>query len=575
MNIFSILREKIKTIIRDINPTINEELLSKIAIETPKEELHGHYSTNAAMVIAKNLGEKPFDFANRLKEKLEQDPMVAKVEIAGPGFINLFLKPAIFLDILTSILNLKQAYGNSSLGKNLKVNIEFVSANPTGPMHIGHTRGAVYGDALARLLSKCSYNITKEYYVNDAGSQIDVLAKSLYLRYNEALGENIGTIPEGLYPGEYLKEVAANLTKKYANSLLDQDFEQIKPILKEFAVAEIMEMIKSDLKKLGVEHDVFFHETQLHKKGEINQAVEFLKAKNLVYRGTLAPPKGKLPDDWEEREQLLFKATDFGDDIDRPLQKSNGDWTYFAADLAYAFDKISRGFDIISLILGADHGGYIKRINAAIKALSEGKVLSDVRITQLVNLLKNGEPVKMSKRSGNFVTIDDVIEEVGKDVTRFVMLTRRNDQVIDFDLEKVKEESKDNPVFYVQYAHARCKSVLRNALSLMNLAKGDIKDISLIKEEEDFTLIRKMGMLPNIIELAAIHQEPHRIVFYLHELSSLFHALWAKGREKEQLKFIHPENYTLTSSRLLLVEAVTISISICLDIINVTPKETM
>ncbi len=583
MNIFSKLKEKINKILEDLvaSKELPEGLsFEAVTAEPPRDSSHGDVATNAAMVIAKKAGKKPRDLAEIIAAKLKEIPAVKSVEIAGPGFINMRLHDEIWHDVVLNILEEGVGYGNSNLGAGKKVNIEYVSANPTGPMHIGHARGAVYGDALALLLLKTGYNVTKEYYINDAGTQIDVLAESSYLRYREALGEDIGKIPQGLYPGEYLKIVGESLVEEFGKDLLGKKKHEWLAIIRPFAVDSMMVMIRADLAQLGITHDVFTSEKAIQDSGKIEECIDFLDKKGLLYQGVLEPPKGKTPDDWESRTQTLFKATDFGDDIDRALKKSDGTYTYFAADIAYHLDKIQRGFNNMALVVGADHGGYIKRLKAAVSALSDGKAELDVKISQLVNFMENGRPMKMSKRAGTFTTVRDVVDEVGKDVVRFIMLTRKNDAVLDFDLATVKEQSKDNPVFYVQYAHARAKSVLRNAAvespEAVALAKNiSKKHLKRLDSEAELALIKIMASWPRALEAASVANEPHRIAFYLQELAAGFHGLWNKGKDDVILRFIVKEDVELTAARLAMINAMSDVIASGLFIFNIEPAREM
>lgn len=579
MNLFQTIREHVVAALKelDLPEGIN---VSAVTAELPRDPSHGDVSTNAAMVVAKPAGKNPREIAEQLAEKLRLIPTIAQVDIAGPGFINMRLDKCLWYDLVLHILEEGISYGNSTIGGNKKTNLEFVSANPTGPMHIGHARGAVFGDVLGRLLSKAGYDITREYYINDAGAQIEVLAKSALLRYKEACGEDIGAIPEGLYPGSYLIDVGQQLKEQLGDSLLEKSDEEAVEVLKPLAIEAMIELIKGDLHALGVDHDVFTSEKALHDQKLVEKALNVLKGKNLVYEGILEPPKGKKPDDWEEREQTLFKATEFGDDVDRPLIKSDGSWTYFASDLAYHLDKMNRGFNHMILELGVDHGGYLKRMKAAIAALSDNKATIDIKFHALVNFMDNGEPVKMSKRAGNFTTVRDVIDQVDKDIIRFMMLTRKNDAVLDFDLTKVKEQSKDNPVFYVQYAHARIHSVLRHAkerapdaLALLKTPTENL--LESLTDDAEVNIIKKLAAWPNIVESAAQTLEPHRITFYLQELAAEFHALWNKGKEDTTLQFILERDMQVTAARLAMIQAVAIVIASGLDIINVKPVTEM
>lgn len=582
MNIFHSIREKIIYIIEALveRGELPEGLhLDAITSEPPRDASHGDIATNAAMVLAKPANKNPCEVANMIAAELEKIKEVDAVEIAGPGFINLRLNPAMWRNVIPEALEKGIKFGDSDLGGNKKLNVEFVSANPTGPMHIGHARGAVFGDALARLLAKAGYDVVKEYYINDAGSQVDTLARSAYLRYVEALGETI-TIPEGLYPGDYLKPVGQMLKEKYGTDLKDKSEEEYLPIVKKEALAAMLELIKADLADLGIKHDVFVSEKSLHDGGAIEETLEFMKEKGLVYRGVLEPPKGKKPEDWEPREQTLFRATDFGDDVDRPLQKSDGSWTYFAADIAYHADKMKRGFNHMLLELGSDHFGYLKRMKAAVAALSDKKATLEIKFHAIVNFMENGVPLKMSKRAGTFATVRDVIDEVGKDIIRFIMLTRKNDMVLDFDLAKVKEQSKDNPVFYVQYAHARTYSIHRMAEqecpeAIAIARKRDYQLLAQLKSEDELALIKRMAEWPRLIEAAAVNYEPHRIAFYLQELAAEFHGLWNKGKDNAILRFIIADNPELTAARLMLVEAFGNIIASGLDVFCIEAKTEM
>ena len=553
--------------------------LSRAVVEPPRDAAHGDLSTNAALVLAKAARTKPRDVAQLLADKLALDPRVAAVEIAGPGFVNLRLKQSVWRDIARAILMLGERYGDGAMGDGKAVNVEYVSANPTGPMHVGHCRGAVVGDALAALLEKTGHTVTREYYINDAGAQVDQLARSVHHRYREALGENPGPVPEGLYPGDYLKPVAEALARELGSKYRAAPEAEWLPVFRTRAVAEMMALIRDDLKALGVEHKVFTSEKRdLVEHGRVEEAVERLKLRDLVYTGVLEPPKGMKPDDWEPRPQLLFRATQFGDDVDRPLAKSDGAWTYFAADMAYHLDKYRRGFVRLIDVWGADHGGYVKRVDAAVKALSEGRATLEVKLCQMVNLLDKGEPVKMSKRAGTFVTLRDVVNEVGADVVRFVMLTRKPDQHLDFDFAKVREQSKENPVFYVQYAHARHRSALRLAArefegldaSEAALAKADLDRLA---DTEEIALLRLLSSYPRMLEAAAEAGEPHRVAFWLYDLASAFHQLWSRGNAEPAMRFVVPGDRETTLARLALVRAVGVTIASGLRLLGVAPAE--
>ncbi|MUZ74203.1 arginine--tRNA ligase [Agrobacterium vitis] len=565
MNLFADFENRIKTALETLDlvrEKRSELSFDRIVVEPPRDASHGDAATNAAMVLAKPLGVSPRVLADLIGEKLKEDADIAEVSVAGPGFLNIRLSVAYWQRLLANVIAEGTDFGRSQTGAGRKVNVEYVSANPTGPMHVGHCRGAVVGDALANLLAFAGYGVTKEYYINDAGSQIDVLARSVFLRYREALGETVGEIPAGLYPGDYLIPVGEALAKEYGVRLHNMPEEQWMDIVKDRAIDAMMVMIREDLAALNVHHDLFYSERQLHANGAaaIRTAINDLTFKGHVYRGTLPPPKGQLPEDWEDREQTLFRSTEVGDDIDRPLIKSDGSYTYFAADVAYFKDKYDRGFDRMIYVLGADHGGYVKRLEAVAKAVSEGKAKLTVLLCQLVKLYRDGEPVKMSKRSGDFVTLRDVVEEVGRDSVRFMMLYRKSSESLDFDFAKVTEQSKDNPVFYVQYAHARCMSIFRQARE----AFGDIDlspdvleaAVAGITEPSEVQLIAKLAEYPRIIEASAQSMEPHRIAFYLYDLASSFHAHWNKGKDQPELRFVNDKNRQSSLARLGLVHAV-------------------
>lgn len=580
MNLYSDLKNKLQVVLEDMKAAGSlpaEVKFDAITVEPPRDASHGDMATNAAMVLAGQAKSNPRAIAEQIAEKLKLVEHVTEVSVAGPGFINLRFAPVYWQQAVSAILTDGGSYGNSAVGDQRHINVEYVSANPTGPLHIGHARGAVYGDALATLLLKAGYKVTKEYYINDAGAQVDVLARSAYLRYREACGETI-EIPAGLYPGAYLIGVGESLKETYGTALLGKAEGEWLADVKAFAIESMMALIKADLLDLGIRHDVFISEKSLHDAGKIPESIELLTAKGLIYRGVLEPPKGKKPADWEEREQLLFKSTDFGDDVDRALQKPDGSYTYFAADLAYAQHKIARGFDTLVYMLGADHGGYRKRMEAAISALSDGKVSTDIKLCQMVHLLKDGEPVKMSKRAGNFETVRDVLDTVGKDILRFIMLTRKSDMVMDFDLDKVKEQSKENPVFYVQYAHARAKSLLRLAAGEQADAhaqseKPDAALLAMLASPAELALIQLLAQYPRIIEAAAAAYEPHRIAFYAQELAAAFHGLWNLGNGAEELRFIVRDNPQLTAARLSLARAVAVVVASALNVLGVTPAE--
>ncbi len=548
--------------------------LDNVTVEPPRDAAHGDMATNAAMVLAKPAGMKPRDIAEALATRLADAEAIASAEVAGPGFLNLRLKPSVWADVVPAVLAAGTGFGRSDMGGGTKVNVEFVSANPTGPLHVGHTRGAVFGDALASLLDFAGHAVTREYYINDGGAQVDVLARSVYLRYLEAHGQEVA-FPDGTYPGDYLIPVGKALKEKVGDQFVEMGEQGWLAEIREFATEAMMGLIRGDLEALGVEMDVFYSEKSLYGTGRIEAAIAALDEKGLIYEGTLEPPKGKLPEDWEAREQTLFKSTAHGDDVDRPVKKSDGSWTYFAPDIAYHYDKVERGFDALIDVFGADHGGYVKRMKAAVSALSDGQVPLDIKLTQLVKLYKNGEPFKMSKRAGTFVTLRDVIDEVGSDVTRFVMLMRKNDAPLDFDFAKATEQSKDNPVFYVQYAHARVASVFRKAggeNSDTALAKADL---SLLAHEDEQALLRKLAEWPRLVEAAAGAHEPHRVAFYLYDLASAFHSLQHQGKMDPDLRFLREDAPALSQARLALIRAVQLVIAAGLGILGVTPANEM
>ena len=548
-----------------------------VAVEPPRDAAHGDMATNAAMVLAKPSGLKPRDIADALAGKLSADPRIETAEVAGPGFLNLRLGAGVFQDLVRGVIAGSDAYGRIAQSEPRKINIEYVSANPTGPLHVGHTRGAVFGDALASLLEFAGNDVTREYYINDGGAQVDVLARSVYLRYLEAHGQAVA-FEDGTYPGDYLIPVGEALKEKVGDQFVDKGEQFWLAEVREFATEKMMELIREDLAALGVEMDVFFSEKSLYGTGRIEAAIDDLRDKGLIYEGVLEPPKGKTPEDWEPREQTLFKSTEHGDDVDRPVKKSDGAWTYFAPDIAYHFDKVSRGFDELVDVFGADHGGYVKRMKAAVSALSDANVPLDIKLTQLVKLYKDGQPFKMSKRAGTFVTLRDVVDQVGPDVTRFVMLTRKNDAPLDFDFDKVLEQSKDNPVFYVQYAHARVRSVLRKAeeagVDVSDATLGAV-DLSGLSHPSEITVAKKLAEWPRLIEIAAKTREPHRVAFYLYELASDFHSLWNRGNDESALRFLQEGDALATQAKIVLPRAVSIVISAGLGILGVTPAEEM
>jgi arginyl-tRNA synthetase len=547
-----------------------------VSVEPPRDAAHGDMATNAAMVLAKPAGKNPREIADTLAQRLGSDNRIALAEVAGPGFLNMRLTVSVWQDILRAALT-NAAYGRSTLGQGQKVNVEFVSANPTGPMHVGHTRGAIFGDALAALLDYAGYDVTREYYINDAGAQVDVLARSAFERYREANGLE-PAIAEGLYPGDYLIPVGEALKAKYGTSLIDQPESVWLADVREFSIAAMMDMIREDLALLNVKMDVFSSEKAVQQSGAVETAIGRLQAMGLVYDGVLEPPKGKVPEDWEPREQTLFKSTDFGDDVDRPVKKSDGSWTYFAPDIAYHYNKVERGFDQLINVFGADHGGYVKRLKAVVAALSNNRVPLDIKLIQLVKLFKNGEPFKMSKRAGTFVTLRDVVEQAGADVTRFHMLTRKNDAPLDFDFDKVVEQSKDNPVFYVQYANARINSVLRKAAEA-GIAVDDATlaaaDLGLLTHDAELKVAKQIAEWPRLVEIAAKGHEPHRVAFYLYELASDFHGLWNRGNDDTSLRFLQEGDVATTQAKIALIRAVAVVISSGLGILGVTPVDEM
>ncbi|MHA6344818.1 arginine--tRNA ligase [Roseivivax sp. CAU 1761] len=551
--------------------------LGPVTVEPPRDASHGDMATNAAMVLAKPAGRKPRDIAEALVARLAADPRIVSAEVAGPGFINLRLAPAVWQGVARTVLEAGEAYGRATLGRGRRVNVEYVSANPTGPLHVGHTRGAVFGDALAALMDYAGWEVTREYYINDGGAQVDVLARSVYLRYLEAHGREV-EFADGTYPGDYLIAVGQALKDEVGDAFVDAGEDEWLETVRAFATEKMMDLIREDLHLLGVRMDRFFSEKSLYGTGRIEEAIETLRGKGLIYRGTLEPPKGKLPEDWEPREQTLFKSTAHGDDVDRPIMKSDGGWTYFAPDIAYHWDKVSRGYDLLIDVFGADHGGYVKRMKAAVAALSDARVPLDIKLCQLVKLYKNGEPFKMSKRAGTFVTLRDVVEEVGADVTRFVMLTRKNDAALDFDFAKAVEQSKENPVFYVQYAHARVHSVLRKAreagLDVSDAALAGA-DLARLEDAAEIAVARKLAEWPRLVEIAAKGHEPHRVAFYLYDLASEFHTLWNRGNDVPALRFLQDGDPDTSAAKIALARAVSVVISAGLGILGVTPVEEM
>ena len=580
MNLFTEIRASVIAVIEEM---MDEDVLpaglstAQVTVEPPRDAAHGDMATNAAMVLAKPAGLKPRDIAEALARRLADDPRIKSAEVAGPGFLNLRLAVGEWHGVVKAVLAAGTDFGRSAIGQGARVNVEYVSANPTGPLHVGHTRGAVFGDALASLLDFTGHDVTREYYINDGGAQVDVLARSVYLRYLEAHGQEVA-FEDGTYPGDYLVDVGEALKDKVGDAYVGQPEEVWLAQVRDFATEAMMGLIRADLKALGVEMDVFYSEKSLYGTGRIEAALEALEARGLIYEGVLEPPKGKTPEDWEPRKQTLFKSTEHGDDVDRPVKKSDGAWTYFAPDIAYHYDKVSRGFDALIDVFGADHGGYVKRMKAAVSALSDGKVSLDIKLTQLVKLYKNGEPFKMSKRAGTFVTLRDVVDMVGADVTRFHMLTRKNDAPLDFDFDKVVEQSKENPVFYVQYAHARVASVMRKAREA-GIDVGDAAlaaaDLSGITHDAELSLARKIAEWPRLVEIAGRTNEPHRVAFYLYDLASELHALWNRGHDEPGLRFLQEGNTGATQAKIALARATAVVISAGLGILGVTPADEM
>ncbi|QOG05020.1 arginine--tRNA ligase [Aureimonas sp. OT7] len=581
MNVFTDFEARVRSAVASVNASaqLSEAELARVTVEPPRDPSHGDLATNAAMVLAKPLGRKPRELAEELAAQLRQDADVVTAEVAGPGFINLRLTPAYWHRHLGQLLALGEDYGRGA-PTGRRVNVEYVSANPTGPLHVGHCRGAVVGDAIANIGAFAGDEVAKEYYINDAGAQIGVLARSAYLRYREALGESIGEIPAGLYPGDYLKAVGVALAIRYQRTLLDMPEAEWLPIVSDYSIDAMMMSIRDDLKLLGIEHDVFFSERTLHADngGRIAAAIEALRERGFVYQGTLPPPKGQAPEDWEDREQTLFRSTEVGDDMDRPLVKSDGSYTYFAADVAYFADKFARGFDEMVYVLGADHGGYVKRLEAVARAVSGGKAKLDVVLCQLVKLFRNGEPVRMSKRAGDFVTLADVVAEVGRDPVRFMMLFRKSDAPLDFDFQKVTEQSRENPVFYVQYAYARTASIMRQAeaegISDINFSSLDGETIGRLSDDSELALIRKLAEFPRLVRQAAEAKEPHRVAFYLYDVAQTFHSQYNRGKDQPDLRFVRSDDPILTKARLGLVQAVALVIGRGLALVGVSaPRE--
>ena len=551
---------------------------TRITVDPTRDPAHGEAATNAALILAKPAGQKPLALAERIASALAGGPEVDSVAVAPPGFVNLTLRPSFWQRHVRAVLMAGEEHGRSTIGAGTRVNVEYCSANPTGPLHVGHGRGTVFGDALASVLSFAGYDVTREYYINDGGAQIDALARTIHWRYREALGEPPGPMPEGGYPGAYVIPVARDIASRDGRLWLDLPEENWLEPFREEGVAAMMRLVREDLAALGVHHQVFTSERSLIEAGAIEAVLSDLEANGLIYTGTLPPPKGKPVDDWEPVPQLLFRSTAYGDEIDRPLKRSNGAWTYFAADVAYHRDKVRRGFPLLIDVLGADHGGYVKRMQAAVRALSHDQAQLDVRLCQLVNLMDEGKPLKMSKRAGRIVTLRDVVNEVGRDVVRFIMLTRKNDASLDFDLARVMEQSQDPPVFYVQYAHARICSVFRKLEDegMTELAPHlEHAAVERLLDPAELTLLRQLASWPRTVEGAAQNFEPHRIAFYLHELASSFHLLWSRGNEEPRLRFLNPQDVDLTRARLAMLEAVRVVIARGLGLMGVQPLAEM
>lgn len=582
MNVYAIFADHVRAAVAALaaEGLVPEGLdLSRIVVEPPRDAANGDLATNAAMVLAKEAKTKPRDLAEKIAERLTSVADVAKVEVAGPGFINLTLDKAFWPRVLAEVLKQGRGFGASAIGSDEPVNVEYVSANPTGPMHVGHCRGAVFGDAMANLLAFAGYKVTREYYINDAGAQVDVLARSAFLRYREALGEEIGAIPDGLYPGDYLIPVGEALAKAHGPALAALPEAEWLALVRDAAISSMMEMIRTDLAALGISFDVFFSERSLTQGVDrVGATIDVLRQSGEVYEGRLPPPKGAPIEDWEDREQSLFRSTDFGDDVDRPLVKSDGSYTYFAGDIAYHKDKIDRGFLRMIDVWGADHGGYVKRMQAAVKAVSGGRASLDIELCQLVRLTRNGEPVRMSKRAGSFVTLREVVDEVGRDAVRFMMLFRKNDAPLDFDLAKVIEQSRENPVFYVQYAHARAHSILRNAREAMPQLPVDpaafaSADLARLDDSGETGLLMRLAGWPRLVEQAATAREPHRVAFFLYDLASEFHGQWNRGKDLPHLRFIIENDSVLTLARLALVHGVATVLASGLNLLGVEAVE--
>lgn len=576
MNIINYYRDKIKNILLN-EFTLKESDLENVSFELPKESSLGDLSTNASMVLSGKLKKSPQEIASTIIDLIKDNPDFEEVQVAGKGFINIYFKKHIWWNLLPIILEKKEKYGDADFGKNQKINLEYVSANPTGPLHVGHTRGAVFGDTLSNILKKVGYNVCKEYYVNDAGEQVDKLAHSVFIRYKEACGESIDEIPEGLYPGDYLKSVGIDLKSKYKESFLDTEEEHWLPIVKEFSINSMLNIIKEDLSLLQINHDVFTSENKLLNDGFVEEVFNEMEKSNLLYEGETTPPKGVLKSEWSKKKHILFKSKNFGDDEDRVVKKHDGSWTYFMPDIAYHKDKFNRGFCKMINIWGADHSGYISRVTSAVSAVTNSKSNLEVKVCQLVRLMRSGNVIKMSKRSGSFITLRDLVDEVGSDAVRFMMVTRKNDAPLDFDYDLVKEQTKDNPIFYIQYAHARISSIIRKVRDekLFIIDENLINDtnLSLLANSYDIELIKIISSFPKIIEQSAIYREPHRVAFYLRDLASSFHSYWNLGNEDNNLKVLNINNLDETKARLALIMSVKITISEGLRLLGINPLD--